>query len=140
MHSIQSNKIKLLLGFINSNGTYYCVMFASPIKLLSQNRRCPHLFLDLFCSKTAANSHIKILFKIGKLYLVHKVFVEYITIFFVKHLVNIQGEYKQYIERQVGGENERENEFIDTSFSTISSLKIKMIKRKKNMTCILGGF
>lgn len=49
-------------------------------------------FWDLFHSKTAANTHKrkkKKLFKTLRLYLVHKAFVEYITIFFVKHLVPI---------------------------------------------------
>lgn len=70
-------------------------------------------FWDLFHSKTAANTHKrkkKKLFKTLRLYLVHKAFVEYITIFFVKHLVptykvNIwEVHFARWRERDCGGE------------------------------------
>ena len=70
-------------------------------------------FWDLFHSKTAANTHKRKKKKSSltlRLYLVHKAFVEYITIFFVKHLVptykvNIwEVHFARWRERDFGGE------------------------------------
>ena len=92
-------------------------------------------FWDLFHSKTAANTHKrkKMLFKTRRLYLVHKAFVEYITIFFVKHLVptykvNIwEVPFARWRERDCGG-----GEPLLTESKVVLPNPRKVLGKKKN--------